>query len=513
VRSLSDLKKFARDAAALLAREKDLAAYEVYCSTGEHKVVRLNYTSDIPSRGIEEFKSLDADGFAVRIVTRRDPHETGSASVAGDLSAAAVREAIFRARHALIIDPHFPGFPTEPRRLDQAMSSGAEHSDLLRAKDTVLAATAWEITGGAIREFEQQAPLKLAHPGFVLGGDVSLMRDRVAITNSAFEDIRVDESAHFVSSVTVLIEGFDAKGTATALGGSIAEMQNKAAHLGREAVTRALELRHGERPDAGQYCVVLGPQPLAEILNYVVMPSLTTRAFYAASSAYQGRFGAEVMDTRLSLIDEPQARQSPLRRRITCEGLSSGRTELIHDGHLVGLLSTFYDSHRLMSDEHRDGKLGPAAAELKPHFPPRSAYRLGEGAARRFDAHPGANATSVIMGTRDGVDQADLLAAVGDGLYIGRVWYTYPINGQRAGDVTCTISGDSYVIRDGKLAAPLAPNCLRINANIEQLFVHPLAVGSKSEAAVVWGAPELYFVPSLAVKDLTLAAIGASESD
>ncbi len=199
MRSLSDLKKFARDAAALLAREKDLAAYEVYCSTGEHKVVRLNYTSDIPSRGIEEFKSLDADGFAVRIVTRRDPHETGSASVAGDLSAAAVREAIFRARHALIIDPHFPGFPTEPRRLDQAMSSGAEHSDLLRAKDTVLAATAWEITGGAIREFEQQAPLKLAHPGFVLGGDVSLMRDRVAITNSAFEDIRVDESAHFVS--------------------------------------------------------------------------------------------------------------------------------------------------------------------------------------------------------------------------------------------------------------------------------------------------------------------------
>src|SRR5262245_39285626 len=79
VRSINDLKKFTRDAAALVAREKDLASYEVYCSTGEHKVVRLNYTSDIPSRGIEEFKSLDADGFALRIVTRRDPHETGSA--------------------------------------------------------------------------------------------------------------------------------------------------------------------------------------------------------------------------------------------------------------------------------------------------------------------------------------------------------------------------------------------------------------------------------------------------
>jgi PmbA protein len=513
MRTLNDLKKFTREAAVVLAREKDLASYEVYCSTGEHKVVRLNYTSDIPSRGIEEFKSLDADGFALRIVTRRDPHETGSASVAGDLSVAAVREAITRARHALIIDPHFPGLPAEPRRLNESASSGTEHSDLLRAKDTVLAAAAWETIAGAISQFEQQAPLKLAHPGFVLGGDVSLIRDRVAISNSAFEDIRVDESAHFVSSVTVLIEGFDAKGTATAIGGSIAEMQNAAVHLGRDAVTRALELRHGERPDAGHYCVVLGPQPLAEILTYVVMPSLTTRAFHAASSAYQGRFGAEVMDPRLTLIDEPQGRESPLRRRITCEGLPSGKTALISGGRLVGLLSTFYDSHRLMNDEHRDDKLGPAAAELNPNFSPRSAYRLGEGAARRFDAHPGANATSIIMKTHNGVDQADLLAAVGNGIYIGRVWYTYPINGQRAGDVTCTISGDSYVIRDGKLAAPLAPNCLRINANIEQIFAHPLAVGNKSEAAIVWGAPELYFVPALAVKDLNLAAVGASESD
>jgi PmbA protein len=383
----------------------------------------------------------------------------------------------------------------------------------MRAGDVVLATAAWETIAGAISEFEQQAPLKLAHPGFVLGGDLSLIRDRVVISSSAFEDIRADESAHFVSSVTVLIEGFDAKGTATAVGGSRADIQKAAASLGRDAVKHALELRHGERPDGGQYRVVLGPQPLAEILNYVVMPSLTTRAFQAASSAYQGRFGAAVMDPRLSLIDEPESAESPLKRRTTCEGLPSGKTELIRGGRLVGLLSTFYDTQRLMSDDRRDEKLGPAALELERAFPARSAYRLGEGAARRFDAHPGANATNVIMRTRNGVDQAEMTAAVGNGIYVGRVWYTYPINGQRAGDVTCTISGDSYVIRDGKLAAPLAPNCLRINANIEQIFTSPLAISRKSEPAIVWGAPELYFVPALAVTDLTLAAIGATESD
>jgi predicted Zn-dependent protease len=513
MRTLNDLKKFAREAAGLLAREKDLAAYELYCSTGEHKVVRLNYTSDIPSRGIEEFKSLDADGFALRIITKRDAHEIGSASIAGDLSAAAVREALTRARHALIVDPYFPGFPAGPRQIGEGASGDADSCDLLRAKDTVLAAAAWDTIAGAIGEFEQQTPLKLAHPGFVLGGDISLIRDRIVISNSAFEDIRTDESAHFISSVTVLIEGFDAKGTATAVGGTRAEMQQAGTSLGREAVKRALQLRHGERPDAGQYQVVLGPQPVAEILNYVVMPSLTTRSFQAASSAYHGCFGAEVMDSRLSLVDDPEAGESPLARRITCEGLPSAKTELIHGGRLIGLLSTFYDSHRLMSDERRDAKLGPAFLESKREFPASSAYRLGEGAARRFDAYPGANATNVIMKARSGVDQTELLAAVGDGLYIGRVWYTYPINGQRAGDVTCTVSGDSYVIRDGKLAAPLAPNCLRINANIAQIFAHPLAIGHMPEPAIVWGAPELYFVPAIAVKGLTMASIGAAESD
>src|SRR3984957_5481090 len=111
-----DLRKFVREASALLAREPDVSAFEVYCSTSEHRVARLNYTSDIPSRGVEEFKSLNADGFALRLVMRRDPHETGSASEAGGLSLDAVRAAMQRARATTVIDPHFPGLPTEPRK-------------------------------------------------------------------------------------------------------------------------------------------------------------------------------------------------------------------------------------------------------------------------------------------------------------------------------------------------------------------------------------------------------------
>src|SRR5438477_9925325 len=95
---LNELKSFAREAKALLARENDLAAFEVYCSSDEQTVARLNYTSEIPSRGVEELKSLSADGFALRIVMRNDPHRSCIASEVGDLGARGVSYSLCRAR-------------------------------------------------------------------------------------------------------------------------------------------------------------------------------------------------------------------------------------------------------------------------------------------------------------------------------------------------------------------------------------------------------------------------------
>jgi PmbA protein len=504
MRSLAELKSFALEAARILSREKDLASYEIYCVTAEHRIARLAYTSDIPSRGLEEFKSLHADGFQLRVTMRRDPHEVGAASEAGDFTSDSVRDALRRARSAAVVDPHFPGFPAAP--LDRKFAS-AEKSDLAKVGDSAIAAAAWDVLDGALAAFAKRpANSPSEHPGLIIGGDVSVIRDRIAIFNSNLAGVRTDESAHFNASVTSIVESLDAKGTATTLGDSTAAMRRDAKVLGRDAVRRALALSHGARPAAGKYRVVLGPQPIAEILNYMVMGSLTTGAFHAASSAYQAKFGAPVMDSRLSLVDDPAFGAGAIGRRITCEGIPTRRIELIRGGKLIGLLSNFYDTHRLLTDEHRAEKLGPSAP-AKLDFPPLSGYRLGEGGGRRFDASPGSAATNVVMRARGGVTDRELVRAVGDGIYVGRIWYTYPINGQRAGDFTCTVTGDSYLIRDGKLAEPLAPNCLRINANIAQVFENPLAVGSRPRPATVWGSPEAYYVPAIAAGSIALAEV------
>jgi PmbA protein len=504
MRSLAELKSFTREMARILAREKDLASYEIYCATAEHRIARLAYTSDIPSRGLEEFKSLHADGFQLRVAMRRDPHEVGAASEAGDFTSDSVRDALRRARSAAVVDPHFPGFPSAP--LERKLAPAGK-SDLARVGDGAIAAAAWDVLDGALAAFAKRpADPRTERPGLIIGGDVSVIRDRIAIFNSNFSEVRTDESAHFNASVTSIVESLDAKGTASALGDSTAAMRRDARVLGRDAVRRALALSHGARAAAGKFRVVLGPQPIAEILNYMVMGSLTTGAFHAASSAYHAKFGAPVMDSRLSLVDDPAFGAGAIRRRITCEGIPTRRIELIRGGKLIGLLSNFYDTHRILTDEHRAEKLG-SSAPAKLDFPPLSGYRLGEGGGRRFDASPGSAGTNVVMRARGGVTERELVRAVGDGIYVGRIWYTYPINGQRAGDFTCTVTGDSYIVRDGELAEPLAPNCLRINANIAEVFEHPLAVGSRSRPATVWGSPEAYYVPAIAAESIALAEV------
>jgi PmbA protein len=503
----SELKSFAREATAIVARDKDVAQFEIYCASGDNSIARLNYTSDIPCRGVEELKSHSADGFQIRIVTKRNAHEVGTACEAGDFSAEAIRTVLARAYRSTIVDPHFSGFPTEPRKL---AVTKLEKSDLARASDVSLVDAAWSILRGAIGAFARSEVAARPHPALVVGGDVSVFRDRIAIANSNFADIRTDESAHFSSSVTALIESLDAKGTASAVGRTVADMRRVAARLGREAAGRALRMHHGVRPEAKTYRVVLGPQPVAEIINYMILGSLTTGAFHAASSAYHGKFGAEVMDRRLSLWDNPVLRTGAVIRAITCEGIPAKRIDLIRDGKLVGLMSNFYDSHRLATDEERAEKLG-MPAEKVPMFPALSGYRLGEGGGRRFDQSPGSSGTNIVMKARGGIDDDAVIRKLRDGLYLGRVWYTYPINGQRAGDFTCTVSGDSYVIRNGRLAEPIAPNALRINSNIENVFRGMIAAGKRSHSAIVWGSSESFHVPAIACEGITVAVVGKGE--
>ena len=138
---------------------------------------------------------------------------------------------------------------------------------------------------------------------------------------------------------------------------------------------------------------------------------------------------------------------------------------------------------------------------------PRNGFRSGNGGGRDFAALPGTSPTNLVVEGRDPHSHQDLLRLVGDGIYIGRIWYTYPVNGITAGDFSGTIIGDSYIIKDGELAAPVKPNTLRMNDNILRVINSILGIGSQRRGTVRWSSDQITWAPEVAVSGFQLEEI------
>jgi PmbA protein len=104
----------------------------------------------------------------------------------------------------------------------------------------------------------------------------------------------------------------------------------------------------------------------------------------------------------------------------------------------------------------------------------------------------------VIVEGRPAVSREELVRSVREGLYVGRIWYTYPINGLRAGDFTCTVVGDSFIIRDGRIVAPLKANTIRINDNVTRLLGSIVGITKDPKGTLVWAADEVVYAPEIA---------------
>jgi PmbA protein len=250
---------------------------------------------------------------------------------------------------------------------------------------------------------------------------------------------------------------------------------------------------------------------VADIMNNLVVPACNADAFYASATPFLGRLGRRVASPLLSVYDHGAMPGLVGSKGITCEGLPTGRTDLIRHGTLTGCLTNWYCAQRLLRDPALADKLGAtgAAAALAP----RNGFRFGAGGGRQFDSQPGVAASNVVVEGSEPVSREELLRQVGDGLYIGRIWYTYAINGPRAGDFTCTVVADSYIIRDGRLAAPLVANVLRINDNVATFLNNVVGVTKDAKGTIVWAADEVVYAPEIAVSGVRVDAIAEPQED
>jgi predicted Zn-dependent protease len=303
-----------------------------------------------------------------------------------------------------------------------------------------------------------------------------------------------------------MIESDNAKGSGYEVGMRLDEFVPE--NAGSNAAMSAIKSRYGIRVPSGKYKLILGPQPVADLLGNIILPSLNLAVVDAASSAFSGKYGTSVVDRRISIYDDGSLSDYPMSRRYTCEGLATGRTELIKDGVLTGYLSNNYYRNKVLHDSSAKDKIGADPAGITNALIPRNGFRSGESMLRCFRGRPSIVPTNVIVETSGAIPSDELVRMVGDGIYIGRIWYTYPINGLLAGDFTCTVVGDSYIIEGGRITEPLKPNSIRIADNIRNLLNQVIGATKDRKPVLLWGSPEVIYSPDIAVQDINLFSIG-----
>jgi predicted Zn-dependent protease len=525
---LTKLRTATREALYYIRAQPDVEEAEVFASANGNLTVRLNYTSHIPSNGVEEPKSVESFGLGLRVVFRdKGGPKIGFGSEPADLSLEGVKRALDKARLGAVLDTEFVSLPKIPastlhqkrarRESTRDAATGISHDPaVMRLANSRLLETGWRMVDQGLEVFHSSeellnlagSPQLLASLGLVLGGDVVLLQERMAIASTHMPRVQTDESTLVMSFATAMVEEHQAKGSGWSVGSHLADFTGESA---AEAARNAIRSLNGRRVPSGSYRVILGPQPLTEILEWVLLPGLELDMFYAEASPFMGRFGQQVASEKLSIYDDGAAPALAGSKRLTDEGLPTGRTDLIKRGVLSGLLSDYYGYQRILQDPKGGRKLGVEPRRQAQAIAPRNGFRPGNGGGRDFRSLPQTTPTNLVLEGSGCHSLGELLRLVGDGIYIGRIWYTYPVNGISAGDFSSTIVGDSYLIRDGKLAAPLQPNSLRINDNVLRVINNILGIGSERRGTVRWSSDQVTWVPEVAVSDFQLEDIKESK--
>ena len=509
---LSQLKRATRDALTYLKSQPDIAEAEVFASANGNLTVRLNYTSLIPSNAVEEPKSLESYGLGIRVaVNTPEGLKTGFGSEPTDLSIEGVKRALEKARRGAVRDTEYVSLPKPTG--ERPTLSRYHDPAVMRVSNNRMVQAGWQTVGKALEVFSTSEDLLnlagsregIRDLGLILGGDVVMLQERMAIGSYHMPNIQTDESTLVMAFTTAMLENQYAKGTGWSVD---SHLSGFAGDSGADAARNAIRSMNGQRVQDGAYRVVLGPQTLAEILEWVLMPSLQLDLFYAGASTFLGKFGQRVASDGLYLYDDGSVPGLTASKAITDEGLPTGRADLIKDGVLVGLLSNYYENQRMLNDPKGREKLGVEPREVAQAIAARNGFRTGRGGGRNFDSSPTTTPTNLIVEGRDKYNKEELLRLVGDGLYIGRIWYTYPVNGISAGDFSGTVVGDSYIIKDGKIAAPIKPNTLRMNENIHNVLNNIVGIGAERNGTVRWASDQVTWVPEVVVADFHLNEIG-----
>ena len=477
MRELKELQDAVNEGLKIIEKQKDVKEAEVYASSNDLKTMRICYATNVPNNALEEPKSQENFGISVRV--HFDSGHIGFGSVDSAVNKDAVLEAFKKTQHNRVQDSDFKSLPAPGEK-----PSLKDYCDkkIISLDDEIAIEYAYRALHGALdnlngKKFEEHLNIT---------GAVEFLSERMAVANSNGIN-EFDESTIAVATLTTIFElKKDVSGYWFDSATSLKELDSY--NVGEISVDKAYALRKATHITSGKYDVVLGRQAFADLLYNRFSVSLSS--VDVGASQYIGRLDEQLAPEFMNISDNGILEGAIGSKRVTDEGLATGKTEILKNGKLVNFISNDYYTKKYSSDKRFNAKNG---------------FRFG-GGGRNYGSEPGISATNLVVDSGKH-SQEELFREIKNGLYIGRIWYSYPVNGYTSADFTSTIRGDTYVIKDGEIHSALVPNTLRINDNFDRCLKETVAIGNEAKATLAWGEENVVITPEIVVKGLRVNRI------
>ena len=436
-------------AAAVAARALPHEAVEAYVSRSHDTHVRAYGGS------VEQLTSAGSEGIGIRVVLGaegrsssptsggEDAHDGRGNRVgfawAGSLEPSIVEGVLADARDNA-------RFATPDPDLVLAAPDGAERAEL----------DLWRPALGAV-PVDRKVEVALELEKIARGADVRVRTVRAADYADSMVEVAVASSAGIsatsrrtVAHLSVaVIAGSGAEsqtGTGLSAGRSLDDLDSEEAAT--DAVKRAVRLLGAGKAATARRTVVFDPRVTSTILS-IVGAALSGEAEVRGRTFFAGRRGEKVGTSDVTLVDDPTDSRSLRASPHDGEGLACRRNVLLDKGVLSGFV---YDTV--------SGRRAGSAST-------GSAARAGFAGT----PHPACRSLVLAPGC---LDQAEILAAVGDGLYVQSVTGVHSGVNPVSGDFS--VGADGLVIRTGSLAEPVRE--LTVASTLQRMLLSVLYVGA-----------------------------------
>lgn len=463
----------ALDKAAALLSRSGAGEWEAFASAGAVTTIRFACNHAL------EAKSFFDHGIGVRAVCNGS---IGFASTTGtaDKDVERMVGLAVCAAKAKAPDADFHGLPTPKKQRKPSFDAAMRDADSA------------ELSAIGIEALD--AALSASNGKLIVSGSTNFAYDYALIKSSTGTDC-CDEDTFAYSTVTAE-RGNDSSheisGMGWALSHSLARFD--AAKAGVDAAKNALVTSRTGKVKPGKYDVVFGEYSVTDITENILSYAVNLASVdYGMSYFGQKQIGKRVASEQFSIEDNGTLADGFATKACDDEGVPTQRTPLIENGVLKGFLCDDYYAKKV---NHK--------SKGRTHFESTgNGFRFDAVPGRRYDLLPSIYPTNLVIkpGT---LSDSELFAGIKRGIYVGRTWYTYPVNPVQ-GDFTCTNRSNTFLIENGEIAAALSPNAIRITDNLPRLLGRVEGVGREATAVNVWGGSSAVITPKLRFSGVTVS--------